>query len=277
MQFRWANFSSCFTLGRRECTNQLTHQVSSEGHLPVFVSCRGGWFVRSFAVRQLWDWGYRKTGTKDSSTICILFKVHALCIDKRVAWSSKDWTTSARLFVVCSENSMSQLLGCLEHLQRGALSMVTSVWRTENNHKVISQGSRADDWARTLVFGLKIRVQQLPGEPVHCREEETNCLVLSTRAGHGESSSIGVPEHSKTSSDSLFLRDKLVVNNSLAVVETHKHCLHFLLLKMNGFAFWWCWWLPFSTFAFSCGISENTKFHPLLQSNSRNFYFYEQF
>jgi hypothetical protein len=47
-----------------------------------------------------------------------------------------------------------------------------------------------------FVFGLKILVQQLPGEPVHCREEETNCLVLSTRAGHGESSSIGVPEHS---------------------------------------------------------------------------------
>jgi hypothetical protein len=33
---------------------------------------------------------------------------------------------------------------------------------------------------------------------------------------------LGVPGRSnKTSSD------KLVVNNSLAVVETHKHCLHF--------------------------------------------------
>jgi len=53
-----------------------------------------------------------------------------------------------------------------------------------------------DDGARTLVFGLKILVQQLPSEPVHCREEETNCLVLSIQAGHGESSSIGVPEHS---------------------------------------------------------------------------------
>ena len=104
--------------------------------------------------------------------------------------------------------------------------MVTSVWGTENNHRGINQGSRADDSACTLVFGLKIFVQQLPGEPVHCHEEETNCLVLSTRAGHGESSSIGVPEHSnKTSSDSLSLRDKLVVNNSLAVIETHT--LHF--------------------------------------------------
>ena len=91
---------------------------------------------------------------------------------------------------------MSQLLGCLEHLQTGALSMVTSVWGTENNHRGLNQGSRADDGARTFVFGLKILVHQLPGEPVHCREEETNCLVLSTRAGHGESSSICVPEHS---------------------------------------------------------------------------------
>ena len=30
------------TLARRECTNQLTHQVSSEGQLPVSVCCRGG-------------------------------------------------------------------------------------------------------------------------------------------------------------------------------------------------------------------------------------------
>ena len=42
------------------------------------------------------------------------------------------------------------------------------------------------------VFGLKILVQQLSGEPVHCREEETNCQMPSTRAGHGESSSIGI-------------------------------------------------------------------------------------
>jgi len=88
---------------------------------------------------------------------------------------------------------MSQLLGCLEHLQTSALSMVTSVCGTENNHRGINQGSRADDGARTLVFGLKILVQQLPGEPVHYLEEGTNCLVLSTRAGHGESSSIGGP------------------------------------------------------------------------------------
>ena len=73
--------------------------------------------------------------------------------------------------------------------------MVTSVWGTENNHGGINQGIRADDLARTLVFGLKILVQQLPGEPVHCREEETTCLLLSTRARRGKSSSIGVPEH----------------------------------------------------------------------------------
>ena len=98
--------------------------------------------------------------------------------------------------MVWPEDSMSQLLGCLEHLQTGALSIVTSVWGTENNHRGIYQGSRVDDGARTLVFGLKILVQQLLGEPVHCREEETNCMVLSTWAGHGGSSSIGVPEHS---------------------------------------------------------------------------------
>ena len=92
--------------------------------------------------------------------------------------------------MVWPEDSMSQLLGCLEHLQTGALSLVTSVSGKENNHRGINQGSRADDGARTLVFGLKILVQQLPGEPVHCREEETNCLVLSTRAGHGESCQI---------------------------------------------------------------------------------------
>ena len=74
--------------------------------------------------------------------------------------------------------------------------MVTSVWGAENNHRGINQGTRANDGARTLVFGLKILVQQLPGEPVHGREEETNCLMQSTRAGHGESSSIGVPEQS---------------------------------------------------------------------------------
>ena len=30
------------TLARRECTNQLTHQVSSEGQLRVSICCRGG-------------------------------------------------------------------------------------------------------------------------------------------------------------------------------------------------------------------------------------------
>jgi hypothetical protein len=53
--------------------------------------------------------------------------------------------TSACLLVVWPEDSMSQILGCLEHIQRGALSMVTSVWGTENNHRGINQGSRADD------------------------------------------------------------------------------------------------------------------------------------
>jgi len=59
--------------------------------------------------------------------------------------------------VVLPEDS-SQLLGCLEHLQTGALSMVTSVWGIENNHRRINQGSRADDGARRLVFGLQILV-----------------------------------------------------------------------------------------------------------------------
>ena len=72
--------------------------------------------------------------------------------------------------------------------------MVPSVWGTENNHRGINQGSRADDGACTLVFRLKSLVQQLPGEPVRCHEE-INCLVLSTLAGYSESSSIGVPEH----------------------------------------------------------------------------------
>jgi len=42
--------------------------------------------------------------------------------------------------------------------------MVTSVWGTENNHRGINQGSKADEGARKLVFGLKILVQQLAGE-----------------------------------------------------------------------------------------------------------------
>ena len=84
---------------------------------------------------------------------------------------AKTGRTSACLLMVWPKDSVSQLLGCLEHLQIGALSMVTSVWGTENNHRGISQGSRADDGARTLVFGQKILVQQLPSEPVHCRAE----------------------------------------------------------------------------------------------------------
>jgi len=36
--------------------------------------------------------------------------------------------------------------------------MVTSVWRTEYNHRRINQGSGVVDEARTLVFGLKILV-----------------------------------------------------------------------------------------------------------------------
>ena len=71
--------------------------------------------------------------------------------------------TSARRLVVRPEDSMSQLLGCLQHLQTGVLSMVTSVWGTENNYRGINQGSREDGGARPLVFGVKILVQQLPG------------------------------------------------------------------------------------------------------------------
>jgi len=40
------------TLAIRECTNQLTHQVSAEGQLPVSVCCRGGWFFRSYKMKQ---------------------------------------------------------------------------------------------------------------------------------------------------------------------------------------------------------------------------------
>ena len=72
---------------------------------------------------------------------------------------AKTGRTSARLLVVWPADSMSQLLGCLEQLQTGALSMVTSVWGTENNHRGVNQGSMADDGARTLVFGLKSLVQ----------------------------------------------------------------------------------------------------------------------
>jgi len=46
---------------------------------------------------------------------------------------------------------MSQLLGCLEHLQKGALSMVTSVWGKENNHRVINQWSRADVYMKVTL------------------------------------------------------------------------------------------------------------------------------
>ena len=56
--------------------------------------------------------------------------------------------------MVWPEDSMSQLHGCLEHLQTGALSMVTSVWGTENSQRGINQGSRADDGARTLVSSI---------------------------------------------------------------------------------------------------------------------------
>jgi hypothetical protein len=37
---------------------------------------------------------------------------------------------------------MSQLLGCFEHLQISSLTMVTSVWGTENIHSGINQGRR---------------------------------------------------------------------------------------------------------------------------------------
>jgi hypothetical protein len=48
---------------------------------------------------------------------------------------------------------MSQLLGYLEHLQRGALSMVTSVWGTENNHRGINQ------WSTTPYAFMHAQVQ----------------------------------------------------------------------------------------------------------------------
>jgi hypothetical protein len=44
---------------------------------------------------------------------------------------SKTGKTSARLLVVWPEESISQLLECLEHVKTVALSMVTSVWGTE--------------------------------------------------------------------------------------------------------------------------------------------------
>ena len=108
---------------------------------------------------------------------------------------AKSGRTSAFLLVVWPKDSISQLLGCVEHLHKDALSKLTSICGTYTNNRGIIQGSRADDGVCTLVFELKILVQQLPGNPVHCREEETKCLVLSTRAGHVESSSKGDPEH----------------------------------------------------------------------------------
>ena len=43
--------------------------------------------------------------------------------------------------------------------------MVTSVWGTQNNHRRINQGSRADDGARTLVC-VFIRVTFAPSNVV---------------------------------------------------------------------------------------------------------------
>jgi len=68
-----------------------------------------------------------------------------------------------------------------------------------------------------------------------------------------------------------------MVNNSLAVVETQ--ALSSLLTFEDKL---FCLLVMLVTSIQHFGIqlwnhSENTKFHPLLQSNSRNIYFYEQF
>jgi len=57
---------------------------------------------------------------------------------------------------------MSQLLGCLEHLETGALSKVSSFWGKENNHRRINLWSRADDGARTFVSGQKFLYSNCP-------------------------------------------------------------------------------------------------------------------
>ena len=52
------------TLARRECTNQLTHQVPSEGHLPVSVCCRGGMICQVIKDERV-----HKTHISASSTV----------------------------------------------------------------------------------------------------------------------------------------------------------------------------------------------------------------
>ena len=60
---------------------------------------------------------------------------------------AKNGRTSARLLLVWLKHSMSQKFGCLENLQTGTLSMVTSVWGTKNIHRGIYQGCRANGGA----------------------------------------------------------------------------------------------------------------------------------
>ena len=60
--------------------------------------------------------------------------------------------------MVWPEDSASQLLGCLEHLQTGALQLKLQFGEQKIITGGINQGSRADDGERTLVFGLKILV-----------------------------------------------------------------------------------------------------------------------
>ena len=52
------------TLARREYTNQLTHQVPSEGHPPVSVCCRGG-----MICQVIYDERVHKTHISTSSTV----------------------------------------------------------------------------------------------------------------------------------------------------------------------------------------------------------------
>ena len=68
---------------------------------------------------------------------------------------AKTGRTSTRLLVVWAEDSMSQLLGCLEHLQKGALSMVTSVWGTENNHRGDKSAEQCGWWSTHTCFRAK--------------------------------------------------------------------------------------------------------------------------
>ena len=62
--------------------------------------------------------------------------------------------------MVWPEDSMSQLLGYLEHLQRGALLMVTSVWGTENNHRGINQGKKKTTIIQVTTGGSVVKTHR---------------------------------------------------------------------------------------------------------------------